>query len=77
MLKALIMIDDEIPRGLSELSGRHRCIGCLADVPAADYFANDYMCNECADRSGSYPLASTPGTSPDTQGKAGKGGGAT
>jgi hypothetical protein len=62
VLKATVMIDDEIPRALNELSGRHRCIGCLADVPAAEYFANDFMCDECAGRSASFPLASTPGT---------------
>lgn len=73
----MVMIDDEIPRRLSELSGRHRCIGCLAEVPAAEYFANDYMCDECADKSVSFPLASTPGTGPEPQPKSGKGGSAT
>ena len=61
VLKAILMIEDEIPRGLPELTGRHRCIGCLAEVPAGEYFAHDFMCVECAERSETYPLASTPG----------------
>jgi len=61
----MLMNDDEIPRRLNELSGRHLCIGCLAEVPAAEYFANDFMCLACAERSESFPLASTPGAAED------------
>ncbi|MGK2858547.1 MAG: hypothetical protein ACSLFQ_15205 [Thermoanaerobaculia bacterium] len=65
------MIEDELPRGFDELTGRHRCIGCLADVPAAEYFANDFMCLECAAMSGYYPLASTPEASVPGPGRPG------
>lgn len=76
VLKATVMIEDEIPLGLSELSGRHRCIGCLGDVPSAEYFANDFMCRECAEKSGHFPLASTPGEAlPERDSRGGGGGG--
>ncbi|MFA6956007.1 MAG: hypothetical protein WC538_09070 [Thermoanaerobaculia bacterium] len=71
----MVMIDDEIPRRLNELSGRHLCIGCLAELPAAEYFANDFICRECAGRSESYPLASTPGAAPEEKDKGAQGGG--
>ena len=76
VLKAILMIDDEILRGRAELTGRHRCIGCLAEVPREEYFANDFMCRECAAKSESYPLASTPGgASPVSGPTGGEGGG--
>jgi hypothetical protein len=71
VLKAMVMIDDEMPRGLSELTGRHRCIGCLAEVAAAEYFAHDFMCRACAEKSGQFPLASTPGHSDPAPGTGG------
>jgi hypothetical protein len=78
VLKATVMIEDEIPRGLPELTGKHRCTGCLADVPAAEYFACDFMCRECAGKSGLYPLASTPGEpSPASARAGGESGGST
>lgn len=71
----MLMIEDEIPRRLNELSGRHLCIGCLAEVSAAEYFGNDFMCLACAERSEHFPLASTPGATPDGRGNGTTGGG--
>ena len=41
---------DETPRNLRERTGKHKCIRCLAEVPDDVYFANDQVCDECADR---------------------------
>ena len=43
-------MDDAIPRNLAERTGKHRCIRCLAEVPADVYFANDQVCDECGER---------------------------
>lgn len=53
------MHDDPPPRELNERTGRHLCIKCLAVVPAAEYFRNDHLCDDCAQQD-EYPLASTP-----------------
>jgi hypothetical protein len=50
---------DDIPRALPERTGRHLCVGCLAETPAERYFANDHLCDACAGTE-EYPLASTP-----------------
>jgi hypothetical protein len=60
VLKALVVSDDEIQRQLAELTGRHKCIGCLAEVEREEYFANDFMCVPCAEKAEHYPLATTP-----------------
>ena len=41
---------EETPRHLPVRSGKHRCIRCLAEVPAEEYFANDQVCDECGER---------------------------
>jgi hypothetical protein len=51
-------MDEPIPRQLNERTGRHRCIRCLAEVEAALYLQNDFLCDACADDG--FPLASTP-----------------
>gem|GEM_PF-652104 len=50
---------DDPPRNMNERTGKHRCIRCLADVGAEEYFGNDHLCDKCA-ADGDYPLASTP-----------------
>jgi hypothetical protein len=53
-------MSDDLPRHvLSERTGRHVCIRCLADVALDEYLRNDYLCDSCA-AEGDYPLASTP-----------------
>jgi hypothetical protein len=42
-------MSDDPPRNLPERTGRHRCIRCLADVPADEYLRNDHLCNACAE----------------------------
>ena len=42
------MLDEETPKNLSERTGKHRCIRCLAEVGDEEYFANDHVCNTCA-----------------------------
>ena len=54
---------DEIPRRLPERTGKHLCVGCLAETPAESYFANDHLCDACVTRE-AYPLASTPADAP-------------
>jgi hypothetical protein len=41
-------MSDDPPRNLPERTGRHRCIRCLADVPADAFFRNDHLCDACA-----------------------------
>jgi hypothetical protein len=55
-------MDDEQPRRhLRERSGKHLCIRCMKEVPAEEYFANDFFCDDCAAQDESFPLGSTPG----------------
>jgi hypothetical protein len=54
---------DEIPRRLPERTGKHVCVGCLAETTGESYFANDHLCDACAARV-EYPLASTPAEAP-------------
>lgn len=35
---------------LKERTGKHYCIECLKEVPGEDYFRNDHLCNECAEK---------------------------
>ena len=44
------MDDDVTPRLRNERTGKHKCIRCLAEIPADVYFANDQVCDECADK---------------------------
>ncbi len=53
------MLDEPPPRELPERTGRHFCIRCLAEIPAEEFFRNDYLCDRCAE-SDEYPLQSTP-----------------
>lgn len=53
------MHDDPPPRELSERTGKHYCVKCLAQVPAEEYLRNDHICDRCA-AVDEYPLASTP-----------------
>jgi hypothetical protein len=53
------MNPDAPPRKLNERTQKHKCIKCLAEVPAEEYFANDYLCNKCAEREEDFPLQST------------------
>jgi len=43
-------MDDRTPRHLQERTGKHRCIRCLAEVSEDVYFANDQVCDECAEK---------------------------
>jgi hypothetical protein len=43
-------LDDETPRNLSPKTGKHKCIRCLSEVPDEVYFANDQVCDECAEK---------------------------
>jgi hypothetical protein len=52
------MLDEPTPRALPERTGRHVCIRCLSEVETEEYFANDHVCDQCAE-SDEYPLAST------------------
>ena len=53
------MHDEPTPRQLDERTGRHRCVRCLAEVPAEEYLRNDHICDACAEDD-EYPLKSTP-----------------
>jgi hypothetical protein len=53
------MLDDHGRRNLSERTGRHLCVRCLAEAEAEEYLRNDHLCDKCATE-GDYPLASTP-----------------
>jgi len=44
------MHDEPPPRKLKERTGTHHCISCLAEVPAEEYFANDHICDKCAEK---------------------------
>ncbi|MEK6372088.1 MAG: hypothetical protein AABO58_05280 [Acidobacteriota bacterium] len=43
------MHDEPLPRKLNERSGKHLCTRCLAETPAEEYFANDHVCDKCAE----------------------------
>jgi len=43
-------LDENTPRNLQPRTGKHKCIRCLAEVPEEVYFANDQVCDECAER---------------------------
>ncbi|HEX2060452.1 MAG TPA: hypothetical protein VHK90_06900 [Thermoanaerobaculia bacterium] len=53
------MQDDATPRALNERTAKHYCVKCLAQIPAEEYFRNDFLCDACA-ANDEYPLASTP-----------------
>jgi len=42
--------DEGPPRLLNERTGIHKCIRCLREVPAEEYFRNDLICDECASK---------------------------
>ncbi len=60
------MSDEAPPRSLNERTGKHYCIRCLAEVPAAAYLRNDHICDVCAE-SDEYPLKSTPDAPGETR----------
>ena len=41
--------DEELPRNLRERSGKHICIRCLKETEAEEWFANDFVCDACAE----------------------------
>jgi len=43
------MTDEPPPRKLNERTGTHICIRCLAETPAEAWFANDHVCDKCAE----------------------------
>jgi len=51
--------DDETPRQSQDRTGSHKCISCLAEVLADEYFRNDFLCDACIKRE-EFPLKSTP-----------------
>lgn len=53
------MHDEPIARQLSERTGKHVCVKCLAAIPAEEFLRNDHICDACADDD-EYPLKSTP-----------------
>jgi ribosomal protein L40E len=57
------MFEQDPPKQLSERTGRHFCIRCLAEVPAEEYLRNDHVCDACAAEN-PYPLKSTPDEQP-------------
>jgi len=44
------MHDEPPPRKLNERTGKHYCITCLAETPEEEYFANDHVCDRCAEK---------------------------
>lgn len=60
------MHEDATPRQLSERTGKHYCIRCLAEVAAEVYSANDHLCGDCA-AGDDYPLKSTPEARPEAK----------
>ncbi|MGA7615852.1 MAG: hypothetical protein WBX15_11810 [Thermoanaerobaculia bacterium] len=67
------MTEREISRQLPERTGRHHCISCLQEVPGEEYFANDFLCNGCAEKAGHFPLSSTPCDLPQPERSGGTG----
>jgi len=53
------MNQDSPPRKLQERTEKHKCIRCLREIPAGEYFGNDFLCDVCAAKEGEYPLQST------------------
>ena len=45
----LVQQDEPTPRQLPERTGKHFCVKCRAEVPADEYFRNDFMCDPCAE----------------------------
>jgi hypothetical protein len=41
--------DEPTPRNLPERTGKHFCVKCRAEVPADEYFRNDFVCGKCAE----------------------------
>jgi hypothetical protein len=54
------MHDEETPRQLTGRTGRQYCASCLKETPAEEYFAGDFFCRACAEKSATFPHASTP-----------------
>ena len=65
------MLQERVPRGLTEKTGKHYCTVCLSETPAEEYFRFDHVCGSCAGKEGTFPLASTPASKPGkaTQGE--------
>ena len=47
-----------------ERTGKHKCVQCLAEIPADVYLRNDFLCDACAAKE-EYPLKSTPSKESD------------
>jgi hypothetical protein len=52
-------MDEPLPRRMTERTGKHACIRCLAEIDPETLQRNDFLCDPCA-ADGDYPLASTP-----------------
>jgi len=64
-----VTIDEEIPRNLSERTGRHFCTQCLREVSGEVFARYDHLCEECAAAVEEFPNASTPGHAEPAAGK--------
>ena len=42
------MEPDAVPKQLKEKSEKHYCVRCLREVEKDEYFANDFLCDDCA-----------------------------
>jgi hypothetical protein len=60
------MLQEKVPRHLKERTGKHYCVSCLEETPADRYFLNDHVCDRCAARAETFPLAATPEAKPDS-----------
>lgn len=53
------MHDEPQRRQMSERTGKHYCVRCMAIISAEEFQRNDHICDACA-ADDEYPLASTP-----------------
>ena len=42
------MEPDSVPKQLREKTEKHYCVRCLREVERDEYFANDFLCDQCA-----------------------------
>lgn len=64
MLNSAVMNEQETPRNMHELTGRHYCVQCLARVNREIYLANHFLCASCSKKGDEFPLATTPDARP-------------
>ena len=43
-------MDEAPPRRLKEQTEKHYCVKCLREIPADEYFRNDFVCDPCAEQ---------------------------